>query len=60
MSNTIPNDPHILCGYINMMLRDRFDSLEGFCKYSDVDMEELERKLEAAGYIYDAEANQFK
>ncbi len=60
MSNKIPNDPHILYSYVNTMLRDRFGSLEEFCSHNDVDKEELKKKLEAAGYIYDAETNQFK
>lgn len=60
MDNKIPNDPHILCSYVNMMLRDRFDSLEEFCAYRGVDMDEIERKLEEAGYVYDKEKNRFR
>ena len=60
MDNKIPNDPHILCSYVNMMLRDRFDSLEGFCVYRDVDAEEIKGRLEEAGYTYDATVNQFR
>ena len=60
MSNKIPNDPHILYSYVNTMLRDRFGSLEDFCRHYEVDIEELERKLEAAGYEYDEELNRFK
>ena len=56
----MPNDPHILYSYVNTMLRDRFGSLEEFCSHNDVDMEELKKKLEAAGYEYDEELNQFK
>ena len=60
MNNNMPNDVNILCSYVNMMLRDRFDSLEDFCVYRDVDAEEIKGRLEEAGYIYDKEKNQFR
>ena len=56
----IPNDPYMLLSYINMMLRDRYDSLEEFCSASDTDMEAIKEKLKAVGYEYSAELNQFK
>ena len=58
--NKIPNDPYMLLSYINMMLRDRYDSLEKFCSASDTDMEAIKEKLKAVGYEYSAELNQFK
>lgn len=60
MSYTIPNDPDMLYSYVNMMLRDRYDSLEEFCVVNDADITEIKRKLEDAGYTYDAAANQFR
>lgn len=59
MSYNIPKDPNMLYSYINMMLRDKFDSLEEFCNVNDADMEEIIEKLKAAGFEYDAELNQF-
>ena len=56
----IPNDPYMLLSYINMMLRDRYDSLEEFCSASDTDMEAIKENLKAVGYEYSAELNQFK
>ena len=56
----IPNDPYMLLSYINMMLRDRYDSLEEFCSASDTDMEAIKEKLKAVGYEYSAELNQLK
>ena len=50
----------MLLSYINMMLRDRYDSLEEFCSASDTDMEAIKEKLKAVGYEYSAELNQFK
>ena len=50
----------MLYSYVNMMLRDRFDSLEDFCAANDADPDELTGKLRAAGFEYDAEQNRFR
>ena len=60
MSYKIPNDPYMLLSYINMMLRDRYPSLEEFCIVNNADMEAIITKLNAIGYQYDAKHNQFK
>ena len=49
----------MLYSYVNMMLRDKFDSLEEFCSVNDADPDEIIEKLKAAGFEYDAELNQF-
>ena len=49
----------MLYSYVNMMLRDKFDSLEEFCNVNDADPDEIIEKLKAAGFEYDAELNQF-
>jgi hypothetical protein len=59
MSYNIPKDPNMLYSMINMMLRDKYDSLEEFCNVNDADMEEIIEKLKAAGFEYDSELNQF-
>ena len=56
----IPNDPIMLLSYINTQLRDNYPSLTELCTTLNVDKEEIEKKLEEAGYRYDAEANTFK
>ena len=56
---SIPKDPFMLYSYVNMMLRDKFDSLEEFCNVNDADPDEIIEKLKAAGFEYDAELNQF-
>ena len=56
---SIPKDPFMLYSYVNMMLRDKFDSLEEFCNVNDADPNEIVEKLKAAGFEYDAELNQF-
>jgi hypothetical protein len=60
MNYTIPNDPNMLYSYLNMMLRDRYSSLEEFCTVNDADIDEITGRLEAAGYKYDADLNQFR
>ena len=60
MTTSIPCDPNILYSYINMMLRDRYSSLEEFCTVNDADIAEITGKLEAAGYQYDKTLNQFR
>lgn len=59
MSYTIPKDPNMLYSFMNMMLRDKYDSLDEFCAAYDADPDELIEKLKAAGFEYDAETNQF-
>jgi hypothetical protein len=50
----------MLCSYVNLKLRDEFDSFEDFCASHDVSVEEIMRKLEAAGYTYNETINQFR
>ena len=38
MEYKLPNDPNILFSYMNMMLRDRYPSLEEFCIFNDADL----------------------
>ena len=58
--NSIPKDPNMLYSYINMMLRDEFDSLEKFCEAKDVSREQILETLAASGYSYDETINQFR
>ena len=60
MNYTIPSDPYMLYRYVNMMLRDRYSSLEEFCTVNDADQDELTDRLRAAGFEYDSELNQFR
>ena len=59
MSN-IPKDPFLLFSFMNMRLRDEYDSLDDLCAAFDADRDELAEKLKAAGFEYDAETNQFR
>lgn len=55
-----PSDPIMLYSWINTMLRDRYQSLESLCSDMDIDRIELEKKLEAVGFQYQEELNQFR
>ncbi|MBQ7925913.1 MAG: DUF4250 domain-containing protein [Lachnospiraceae bacterium] len=55
----IPQDPVMLLSYVNLKLRDYYDSIEALCEDLDLDRQELEQKLESIDYRYDREQNQF-
>ena len=56
----LPKDPMILLSVVNTRLRDEYESLDALCEDLEEDPEELTRKLEAAGFHYDAAANRFR
>lgn len=58
-NNLIPNDPVMLLSYINTQLRDFYPNLDELCKTLDIDKYELENKLAAIDYRYNAEMNKF-
>lgn len=55
----IPKDPVMLLSYINLKLRDYYKSLDDLCEDLEIDNGELLRSLEAIGYHYNKEKNQF-
>ena len=55
----IPNDPVMLLSFINLKLRDFYDSLDALCDDLDVDKNEIEAKLSTINYSYNKERNQF-
>ena len=56
----LPQDPMILLSVVNTRLRDDYASLSELCEALDLDRCELEKKLEAIGFRYDANRNQFR
>lgn len=54
-----PKDPVMLLSFVNLKLRDFYDSLEAMCEDMDIDRQELEQKLHTIDYHYDEERNQF-
>ena len=55
----IPSDPIMLLSFVNLKLRDYYDSLESMCEDLDVSEQEITEKLKAAGYTYDRGQNRF-
>ena len=55
----LPEDPVILLSFVNLKLRDFYDSLDALCEDLGADGQALTEKLAAIGYHYDAERNQF-
>ena len=48
----IPKDPFILLSFINLKLRDEYNSLEDLCLDLQLNKDELCQKLQAAGFEY--------
>lgn len=57
--SVLPNNPMMLLSYVNTQLRDEFESLDEFCRFFDVPKDEVEEKLKAIDYEYDAKLNRF-
>lgn len=55
----IPSDPMMLLSFINMKLRDQYDSLDELCASMDIDRSELESQLAEAGFEYNPQQNKF-
>lgn len=55
----IPKDPMILLSYVNMKLRDRYESLDALCQDQELDRAEIIAKLQSVDYEYDEKTNQF-
>ncbi len=57
---SLPNDPVILLSYINTLLRDNYTSYEELCKSLCVPADDIEKKLNGIGYVYDPNTNSFR
>ena len=57
---TLPSDPILLYGFINMKLRDEYSTLTALCDDYDVSADDVIEKLKAVGYDYDEAINQFR
>lgn len=56
----LPKDPFMLLSMINMKLRDQYSSIDELCDDMDEDKNVIDKKLEAAGFTYDSETNQYR
>lgn len=50
--DSLPQDINMLFSFVNMKLRDEYDSLDAFCEDLNVDKEELIKKLSEGGFEY--------
>lgn len=55
----LPSDNYMLLSFINMKLRDFYDSLDSLCDDLDESRSDIENRLESIGYIYDSNSNKF-
>lgn len=55
----LPQDPMMLLSFVNLKLRDFYDSLESLCDDMDVSETEITDKLASIDYHYDKEKNRF-
>lgn len=56
----IPKDCYILLSVINTKLRDEKIDLEELCKKENIDIKDIENRLNEIQYTYDKLQNQFK
>ena len=55
----IPSDNYMLLSFINMKLRDFYDSLDSLCDDLDESKDDIINRLDSIGYIYDSNLNKF-
>lgn len=56
----LPKDPILLLSVVNTKLRDNYPSLEELCHAEDADLQEIIQALNAVGYVYQPDLNQFR
>ncbi|MGN0817547.1 MAG: DUF4250 domain-containing protein [Candidatus Coproplasma sp.] len=56
----LPQDNYVLLSLVNTKLRDECSSLEDFCAVYDLSLQDICKRMEAIGYLYDTESNAFK
>lgn len=54
-----PKDPAMLMSWTNLKLRDYYKSLDELCDDLEIDRNELEDRLNQAGFEYNSELNKF-
>ena len=55
----LPSDNYMLLSFINMKLRDFYDSLDSLCDDLDESKDSIIERLESINYIYDSNLNKF-
>ena len=59
MNPAIPQDPFMLLSFVNMKLRDQYDTLDELCDDLNVTREELDAVLQPAGFEYSADQKKY-
>ena len=57
--NMLPADNYMLLSFVNMKLRNFYDSLDSLCDDLDESRSDIENRLESIGYIYSIDLNKF-
>lgn len=52
-------DSYILLSWVNMKLRDEFDSLQSLCEENELTQDDIINRLKSVGYKYSEKTNQF-
>ena len=55
----LPADNYMLLSFVNMKLRNFYDSLDSLCDDLDESRSDIENRLESIGYIYSIDLNKF-
>ncbi|HJA92081.1 MAG TPA: DUF4250 domain-containing protein [Candidatus Eisenbergiella merdipullorum] len=55
----IPQDPVMLLSFLNLKLRDFYESLDALCEDLDLNKEEILNKMKQIDHTYDKEKNRF-
>ena len=56
---SIPNDPMMLLSFVNLKLRDFYNSLDAMCEDLSLDRAAIVSKLATIDYEYDEKLNKF-
>lgn len=54
------SDPAMLLSFVNMKLRDQYDSPDALCDDLGWERAQLDARLAAGGFFYDAPCNQYR
>lgn len=60
MIDSLPQDPFILLSFINTRLRDQYPTLDDLCADMGIDRDELTARMQAVGFEYMPQINQFR
>ena len=55
----MPKDPVMLLSYVNLKLRDYYNSVDELCAAENVEKQSILDKLAGIGYVYNEENHQF-